>query len=89
MGVDLNNLIIGPCYMPDGTPVPELLSEEEAIRFLRLDEDGPKTPQQTLLYYRQRGLLRGTRIGKRLRYLRKELLKFLDIMTDLTSKNAA
>jgi hypothetical protein len=28
----------GPVYMPDGTPVPEVMTHQEAIRFLRLDE---------------------------------------------------
>ena len=68
--------------MPDGSPVPELLTEEEAIKFLRLDEDGPKEPKLTLLYYRDKGLLKPTRVGKRLRYQRVELLRFLDSLTN-------
>ena len=70
------------CFMPDGSPVPELLTEDEAIRFLRLDEDGPKEPKLTLLYYRDKGLLRPTRVGKRLRYQKVELLRFLDSLTN-------
>ena len=80
---------VGICYLPDGSPAPELLTEEEVIRFLRLDNDGPKNPDQTLTYYRDKGLLRATRVGKRLRYLKKELLKFLDRLTDETNRNIA
>lgn len=59
-------------------PCPELLTEDEAIRYLRLDVDGPTNPEQTLRYYREKGLLRGVRVGKRLRYRRKDLDAFLE-----------
>lgn len=68
-------------FFPDGTPVPDLLTAEETIRFLRLDINGPKHPETTLQYYRNEGLLRGTQVGKNLRYLRSELLRFLDVLT--------
>ncbi len=68
-------------YFADGMPVPGLLTEEEAIKFLRLDDGGTKHPETTLEYYRSEGRLRGTRVGKRLRYLKSELLKFLDMQT--------
>ena len=79
----------GPAYMPDGQPVPELMTEDELIKFLRLDIDGPAHPGQTLQYYRDKGLLRATRVGKRLRYQRKEALEFLDRLTDYTQKNVS
>lgn len=72
-------------YYSDGTPVPDLLTEEDAIRFLRLDDGTTKHPATTLEYYRSEGLLRGTRVGKRLRYLKSELLNFLHIQTNRTS----
>lgn len=72
-------------YFPDGSPVPDLLTEEEAIRFLRLDDGGTKHPETTLEYYRSEGLLKGTRVGKRLRYLKSELFSFLDQQTKLTN----
>ena len=88
--IDQNNTIhISPSYFPDGQPVPDLLTEEEAIIFLRLDKDGPANPSQTLKYYRDQGLLKGTQIGKRLRYQRIELLRFLDMMTDKTNRRPA
>ncbi len=73
------------CFMPDGSPVPELLTESEAIILLRLDVDGPKNPEQTLQYYRQEGLLRATKVGKRLRYTKTELLQLLKRLTERTN----
>jgi hypothetical protein len=77
-------------YFADGVPVPDLLTEEEAVKFLRLDIDGPKDPSATLKHYRDKKLLRGTRIGRKYRYSRLELLKFIElatIQTDKTSEN--
>lgn len=74
------------CYMPDGSPVPELLCEREAIAFLRLDIDGPDDPARTLKHYRDKGLLHPTRIGKQLKYSKKSLLSFIDEMTDRAKK---
>jgi len=79
-----NNQSIFPTItvLPDGngsfTPCPELLTEEEAIRYLRLDVDGPKNPKGTLKYYRDKGILKGVRVGKNLRYPRKELDDMID-----------
>jgi hypothetical protein len=80
-----NNNYPGTVYFHDGTPVPELLTEQESIKFLRLDIDGPKHPEVTLQHYRQEGLLRPTRVGKKLRYLKSELLKFLEEQTKRTN----
>jgi len=79
---------IGPIYMPNGSPVPELLTEEETICFLRLDTNGPVHPEHTLKYYRDKGLLRPTRVGRKLRYQKKELLRFLDAVTNRTNKRS-
>ena len=62
-------------------PCPELLTAAEAIRYLRLDVDGPAKPELTLRHYRERGLLRGTRVGKRLRYRRVELDRLMENLT--------
>lgn len=70
-------------------PTPDLLTEAEAIQYLRLDTDGPGNPSQTLQYYREKGLLRATRVGKSLRYQRKDLLKFLDNVTEQINRKAA
>ena len=79
-------IYIGPSYMPSGSPVPDLLTEEEAIIYLRLDKDGPANPKKTLKHYRDEGMLRATRIGKKYCYQRKELLKFLDMATERTNQ---
>ena len=75
-----------PVVLPDGnggfTPCPDLLTEEEAIRFLRLDFIGVGDPANTLRYYRKRGLLRATQVGKCIRYRRIELEKMLDRLTE-------
>jgi hypothetical protein len=66
------------------TPCPELLTEEEALRYLRLDTVNIKDPSATLRLYRKRGLLRGTQVSKRVFYRRIELDAFL---TRLTTEN--
>ncbi len=54
-----------------------ILTEAEAIHWLRLDVKGPKNPSGTLKFYRDRGLLRGVRIGRQFRYPITELEKFV------------
>jgi hypothetical protein len=84
-----DTLCDGPIYMVDGEkviPVPEVLTEQEVIKMLRLDLGGPEDPGQTLAYYRDKGLLRATRIGKRLRYWKHEVLKFLEFQTEETNR---
>ena len=77
---------ITPAVLADGnggfTPCPELLTKEEAIRFLRLDGIDIENPGNTLTYYRKKGLLRGTQVGKRIRYRRIELERLLDRLTE-------
>jgi len=72
--------------LPDGNggfaPCPEVLTEIEAIRYLRLDVDGPTKPSLTLRHYREKGILRATRVGRRLRYRRIELERLLKRLTD-------
>ena len=75
-----------PAILPDGnggfTPCPELLTESEAIRFLRLDGISVEDPANTLRYYRKKGLLRATQVGKCIRYRRTELERLLDRLTE-------
>ena len=81
-----NNNYITTIYFPNGNPVPEVLTESDLISLLRLDEDGPKDPTLTINYYRDKGLLRGIRIGKRIRYTKQEILHFLEKQTDWTNR---
>ncbi len=67
---------------PAPAPCPELLTEDEAIRYLRLDLIDVEDPAGTLRYYRRQGLLRGTQVGKCVRYRRVELERLLDRLTD-------
>lgn len=73
-------------FFPNGKPVPEVLVEHELIELLRLNEDGPKDPALTIQYYRDKGLLKGIRIGKRIRYTKQEVIKFLEKQTDWTNR---
>ena len=85
---DTGHIAILPGPNGQDRPCPELLTEDEAIRFLRLDVDGPSDPARTLRHYREKGLLKATQVGKRLRYQHKELLKFLDLLTEKRSAPA-
>ena len=71
-----------PCSDGEYRPCPELLIEEEAIRYLRLDTVGIKNPEASLRRYRDIGLLRGTQISKRIFYRRIELERFQDRVTE-------
>jgi len=77
-----------PAVLPDGeggfTPCPELLTEAEAIRYLRLDTLGVRDPRKTLQYYRERGLIKPARISNVNRYRRIELDRFMETLTNLT-----
>jgi len=68
-------LVILPGDPPE--PCPELLTQAEAIRYLRLDVDGPERPDLTLRRYRELGMLRAVRVGRRIRYRRVDLDEFL------------
>ena len=63
-------------------PCPELLTEAEAIRYLRLDTINIGNPSESLRRYRERGMLRGTQVSKRVMYRRVELDRFLGRLTD-------
>lgn len=70
-------------FLPGDPPIPapELMTEDEAIRYLRLDQTDVDDPSRTLRYYREQGLLRATQVGRCLRYRRVELERFLDLAT--------
>jgi len=67
-------------------PCPELLTEDEAVRYLRLDTIHISNPSATLRRYRERGLLRGTQISKRIFYRRAELDRFIERATEGNSR---
>jgi len=68
---------------PEGPePCPELLTEIEAIRYLRLDTIKIQHPEATLRRYRDMGLLRGTQVSKGVFYRRIELDRLLERLTE-------
>ena len=69
---------------PDGQDraCPELLTSDEAVRYLRLDTLGISNPLETLRRYRDQGLLRGTQVSKSIFYRRIELDRFLERVTE-------
>ena len=77
------------CFMPDGSPVPEVMTKEDVIKFLRIDTGRTASPHLTLQYYREKNLLRGTQIGRNLRYTKQEVLNFLLRQTEQTNKRSA
>jgi len=82
---DTNIIWCVPHYMPDGSIMPELLTEQEAIVWLRLEsEDNAK---RTLKYYRDKHQLRGVMIGKNYLYPKQELLRFVEVATDWFNRN--
>lgn len=58
-----------------------LMTEDEAIAYLRLDTINISDPRATLRRYRETGQLRGTQVSKRVFYLRDELDAFLKRVT--------
>ena len=75
----------GPVHMPDGSIMPELLIEQEAIVFLRLENES--NPTRTLKYYRDKNQLRAVKIGNNLLYPKQELLSFIETATDWFNRN--
>ncbi len=61
-------------FLPSGKPAPVLLTSEETIEMLRLDGN---SPERTLKFYRDEGLLRGVRIGRKMRYRLCDVQLFL------------
>lgn len=78
---DRNIVFASAAVLPDGnggfTPCPELLTEDEAIRYLRLDTIDIKNPSATLRRYREAVLLRAVQISKRIFYPKTELDAFV------------
>lgn len=67
------------CYFPDtGSPVPPVLTRDEAVRLLRLDQVNIKHPKRTLDYYRNRGLLRAVQMSKEVMFPLSDLLDFVE-----------
>jgi hypothetical protein len=71
-------------YFTNGEPVPDLLTEQEAIRYLRLDEVNISNPSATLRRYRNTGRLRAVQISKRVLYPLGSLKEFISVQQEAT-----
>ena len=73
-------------WMPDGKggymPAPEIMSEAEVIRFLRLDESGAKHPKETLRRYRKKFGLKAVQLGKSVRFPLQEVCVFIKLLSE-------
>lgn len=76
-------------YFPNGRRVPLVLTSEELIHFLRLDVNGPKSPEGTLEYYREEKKLRGIKVGQHMRYYLPDVLEFLENQSEWTNRNVS
>ncbi len=75
--------VVAERLSPENCGVPEVLTEAEAVRVLRLDtEGGPSDPYQVLYRYRKRCLLRAVQIGRQIFYTKEELMRFLQKKTE-------
>lgn len=77
--LDDSNIVVK--HVPD-RPCPDVLTAEEAVQYLRLDDTDIADPERTLHYYRKYHGLRGTQVGKKVRYLRIELEALLERLTE-------
>ena len=72
--------------LPDGNggckPCPEILTEQEAIMYLRLDTVDIKHPEATLRRYRDAGVLHGVQISKGIFFPRTELDRFIKTLME-------
>jgi hypothetical protein len=78
----MNTIAILPMLDGSFTPAPELMTESEAVRYLRIDTLQIKNPDETLRRYRDMGLLRATQVSNGLFYRRVELDRFLERQTE-------
>ncbi len=69
-------------WMSDGNgsfqPTPDILTQKEAIRFLRLDTTRTRFPQNTLQRYRKESGLKTVQIGRQILYPKKGLEEFIE-----------
>ena len=77
-------------WMPDGNggwmPTPDLLSEAEAVRFLRIDLIKIKNPDCTLRRYRKEYGLQTVQISKQVLFPRCELEKLIKKLMEVNPR---
>ena len=89
---DKNIIFATAAVLPDGnggfTACPALMTEEEAIRYLRLNVDSSTDAHNTLKYYRDRGELIAIQVGRKHRYRRQDLDDFLAKKSEIKKRRA-
>jgi len=80
-----NKEILAIAFLPDGRPAPAVLTAAEVAAFLRLDGNGKA--ERTLKYWRDEGLLKGVRLGRKVRYRLSDVEAFLDHKAGVESDN--
>lgn len=58
-------------FMPDGRPCPAVLTADEVVELLRLPS------HNALNYYRSQKMIRGTRLGRYVRFSIEEVRRFV------------
>jgi hypothetical protein len=66
--------------MIEPAPLPDILTEDDVIQFLRIEG---KAPKKMLYRLRQRGQLKGFRIGQEVKYHREDVLAFVQFRRDV------
>ena len=61
-------------------PCPFVMTAEEVIRFCRLE--GLKEPEDVLYQHRKAGRLHGFQIGRNIRYLLPDVMRFLERLVE-------
>ena len=79
-----NEQMFSVAFLPDGRPAPAVLTADELVSLLRLDN---ANPLRTLKFYRDEGLLVGIRIGRKVRYPLDEVMRFLAQKVALSKSN--
>lgn len=67
----------GTALMPDGRPVPDILTADQVLHYLRLgydDNPGGKHPVRSLRTLREKGWLVGFKCGRDVKFTREALL---------------
>lgn len=77
MGIDHPIAVVEARFPgPGAEPAPYVMTEADVVRFCRLEKI--KAPYMALRRYRQKGWLKATQVGKDVRYLLPDVLKFLE-----------
>lgn len=84
--METGTITIDVSMMPDkngGTmPTPDLLTRDEAIRYLRIDTQKTRFPEDTLRRYRNECGLKAVQVGKQVLFPKRELQRFIELQME-------